>query len=374
MKKYIALLLVATILLTLTGCASHKVTTDSERHALAFTPRGGLSNLYIYTDDYSEIDVHIDDVLVGAVGSADNFIFLELAPGIHDIHPIIDKPFKALMQSFLKLDTQANKNYILRIVRRGLFSSQETVLLSDSVGKKEITSRWMSVAPANALAELKRKNNLAIIPSNLPAASKLNSPTPIAGNGGRFMSPFTSTGVLAVWAQERKVETDNGSDLAANLGGAIGAEVGRKALEFVPFGLGGLIGQEAGQKAGRAATLKKNQPQLPSIDEVVASSDISFNTSEELAVYMYAKHSTHKEYGRVLIIAQRIYPELTNVYVSAIEKTAQNPIALAIASPAESKKGASPQERLKALQKLKEDGLISDAEFQAKRSKIIDEM
>lgn len=203
---------------------------------------------------------------------------------------------------------------------------------------------------------------------------KITAPTPITGNSGNYMSPFTASGGIAPWAVKVEATTDNGSDLAANVGGVVGQEVGRKALDFIPFGLGGMVGKEVGSQAGRSATRTTIQPKVPSAEEARATSDISFNTADELAVYMYARHSSHREYGRILTLTKTVYPALARVYASAIEQAAQSPNHKAQNQAAlnEPKGEKSPQERLKSLKKLKEDGLISEAEFQAKRNKILE--
>lgn len=203
--------------------------------------------------------------------------------------------------------------------------------------------------------------------------NKITAPTPISGNSGNYMSPFTATGAIAPWAVKVEATADNGSDLAANVGGVVGQEVGRKALDFIPFGLGGMVGREVGSQAGRSATRTTIQPRIPSAEEARGTSDISFKTADELAVYMYARHSSHSEYARILALTKTVYPELAQVYAPAIARAAQSSDhegqnQTASNQPANKK---SAQEKLKSLQKLKEDGLISDIEFQAKRSKII---
>lgn len=49
-----------------------------------------------------------------------------------------------------------------------------------------------------------------------------------------------------------------------------------------------------------------------------AKSDISFNTVQDLAVYMYATKSGHKDCGEALSLTQEIYPELKTAYNPAI--------------------------------------------------------
>lgn len=137
------------------------------------------------------------------------------------------------------------------------------------------------------------------------------------------MSPFTAAGAVAPWAQARTGGKDNGSDMAANIGGAIGRQIANKALDFVPFGLGGLIGQQLGESAGRAATSRNIEPELPSEEAIKSGSDISFNSLDALALYMYAKHSTQADYFRVLTQTQRVYPDLGKAYFTALENASK---------------------------------------------------
>jgi hypothetical protein len=171
------------------------------------------------------------------------------------------------------------------------------------------------------------ENSVEAAPSNLSQTSEITAPTPIFGNSGNYMSPFTASGNIANWAVKRVAQTDNGSDAAGAVGGYVGKQAADKALSFIPFGLGGMFGSNAGDAAGRAATRKTIEPALPTPYEAKANSDISFDTVDELAVYMYAKYSSHSEYVRVLELAEQVYPELRNSYSSAIEKASKAAVA-----------------------------------------------
>lgn len=213
-----------------------------------------------------------------------------------------------------------------------------------------------------------------ISPNPSVAPEQINAPIPIAGNIGHYKSPFAAAGTIAAWAKQRSAESDNGSDIAGAIGGSAGQQVANKALDFVPFGLGGMIGRNAGESAARSATSQTTEAPLPTADEIAATSNLSFASADELSLYMYARHSRNPEYQRVLELTMKIYPEMQTSYTAAIEKAAQSKIRTADASRnAESKKPAIAQ-RLEALKKLKNDGLISEKEYQAKRKKMIDEL
>jgi hypothetical protein len=138
----------------------------------------------------------------------------------------------------------------------------------------------------------------------------ITAPTPIAGNTGRFMSPFTEDGTVARW-----VEKGQAASAGANVGGFVGAQAGQKLAENIPF-VGGLIGQAVGEKVGREIALSMVGGEA----YIRETSDLSFNSVEDMALYMYAKNSTHKDYAKVLELAQKIYPDLQQAYYPAIIK------------------------------------------------------
>ncbi|KQQ96877.1 hypothetical protein [Massilia sp. Leaf139] len=142
----------------------------------------------------------------------------------------------------------------------------------------------------------------------IAAPNLIKAPQPIVGNSGKFMSPYTEDGTVAAW-----VEKGRNASIGANLGGFVGAQAGQKVAEQIPF-VGGLIGQKLGETAGRAIAIK-----MAGGEEFIrANSDLSFNTVNEMAVYMYAKNSTHKDFAEALKLAQDIYPELKTAYYPAI--------------------------------------------------------
>jgi hypothetical protein len=145
---------------------------------------------------------------------------------------------------------------------------------------------------------------------HLAPPEAIQAPTPIAGNTGRFMSPFTEDGTVAKW-----VEKGRAASAGANVGGFLGAQAGQKMAENIPF-IGGFIGQQVGEKVGREVALNMVGGEA----FIRESSDLSFNSVEDLALYMYAKNSTHKDYPQVLELTEKIYPELQKAYYPTIIK------------------------------------------------------
>jgi hypothetical protein len=149
----------------------------------------------------------------------------------------------------------------------------------------------------------------ATAPALAPPQS-IHAPDPIVGNTGRFMSPFTEDGTVAPW-----VEKGRAASAGANIGGFVGAQAGQKLAENIPF-VGGLIGQKVGEKLGREVALNMVGGEA----YIRETSDLSFNSAEDLALYMYAKNSGHKDYAKVLELAEKIYPELQEAYYPTILK------------------------------------------------------
>lgn len=149
----------------------------------------------------------------------------------------------------------------------------------------------------------------ATAPQLAPPAS-IQAPAPIVGNGGKFMSPYTEDGTVARW-----VEKGRHAAAGANVGGFVGAQAGAKLAENIPF-VGGLIGQKVGAELGRTVALNMVGGEA----FIKETSDLSFNSVEELAVYMYVKNSAHKDYAQVLELTQKIYPDLLQAYYPAIAR------------------------------------------------------
>ncbi len=75
-----------------------------------------------------------------------------------------------------------------------------------------------------------------------------------------------------------------------------------------------MIGQSVGDSIGRKVALEMVGGEA----FIKANSDISFRTVQDLAVYMYAKNSAHKDFAEALALTQEIYPDLKTAYYPAI--------------------------------------------------------
>lgn len=149
--------------------------------------------------------------------------------------------------------------------------------------------------------------------ASFPTPAQVSAPTPVQNNTGKFMAPYTSDGVVAEWV-DKAVKAKMG----ASLGGTIGSYAGQKAMEQIPF-VGGFLGEKAGKAIGREIAVKSSG----GWEAIKAGSDLSFNSVDDLAVWMYAKYSTNEHYADVLAATQGIYPELVERYAPAIQIAAQ---------------------------------------------------
>ncbi|HEX8444601.1 MAG TPA: hypothetical protein VF631_13240 [Allosphingosinicella sp.] len=143
------------------------------------------------------------------------------------------------------------------------------------------------------------------------AIAKLQAvaPKPLEGNGGKFMSPFTSDGVTAEWVTKAMKVKASGE-----LGQAAGQIAGDQLLSNIPFA--GMFAGEATKKLARDAAMKS----IGGEEFLKSSSDQSFDTLEDMAGYMYAYHATHADYAAIVEAAAGIYPEFGPLYYSKYPK------------------------------------------------------
>lgn len=144
----------------------------------------------------------------------------------------------------------------------------------------------------------------------LPDAASIAAPAPLDGTVGKYMCPYTSDRVTAGWVtKSMQVKA------AGQIGGMAGNYAGQKAMEQVPF-VGGMLGKKAGIAVGRSAALSA----IGGEAFLKSSSDLSFNSLEEMSVYIYANYSANPDYPQILAATYAIYPEMETVYVAAVQR------------------------------------------------------
>lgn len=138
-------------------------------------------------------------------------------------------------------------------------------------------------------------------------------PTPILDNSGLYMCPYTQDQVLAEWT-DKAINAKTG----AEIGGAVGTIAGQKLAEKIPF-IGGFLGEKVGNSAGRAIAIKASG----GMEYIKSTSDVSFNSLEDLSLFMYIKFSNNEHYQDALDAVQAIYPKMKKVYFKSIMKASK---------------------------------------------------
>lgn len=147
----------------------------------------------------------------------------------------------------------------------------------------------------------------ACVTVQLPRPQELRQPAVRKDNKGEFLCPYTLDGTLAEWTAEA-VRVKAGGQIA----GAFGTVIGIAAGGFPIFGT---LAKQAGEAAGRSIALNA----IGGWDKIRKTSEISFDSLDDMAVYLYAYYSAEPTYVDALDAAMTIYPELKNRYVEAIQ-------------------------------------------------------
>jgi hypothetical protein len=144
----------------------------------------------------------------------------------------------------------------------------------------------------------------------LPDPASIAAPAPLDGSGGKYMCPYTSDRVTAAWVTKSMQVKASGQ-----IGSMAGNYAGQKLMGQVPL-MGGFMGKSVGSAVGRAAALNA----IGGEEFLKTSSDLSFNSLEEMSVYIYANYSANPDYPKILAATYAIYPEMEAVYVPAVQR------------------------------------------------------
>ena len=151
----------------------------------------------------------------------------------------------------------------------------------------------------------------------------LEAPAPVAGNSGKYVLPYLADGQMTEWA---------GKIVNITAGKIVGEKVGEKATDAVaskiPFG--GLAGGLIKKKSKEMTTVAF----LGGPEFIRKHSNQSFNTLEDYAVYLHARHSHDAGFQNALAAAMAVYPALEGTYEAAIQKAYQTQAAQAAARAA----------------------------------------
>jgi hypothetical protein len=148
----------------------------------------------------------------------------------------------------------------------------------------------------------------------LARPQELNAPRPIPNNMGKYMCPYTQDGVMAEWTDKAI-----NAKIGATIGKHAGAYVGQKAVEQIPF-IGGMLGSAVGKEAGRKIAIESSG----GMETIKNSSDLSFNSFDDMSLYLYVNYSSHEHYKDAFAAASAIYPELQEAYYPALARASKN--------------------------------------------------
>ncbi|HVZ64397.1 MAG TPA: hypothetical protein VG936_07485 [Lacunisphaera sp.] len=162
------------------------------------------------------------------------------------------------------------------------------------------------------LAKLKEVQAAANTVAGAASAEAPPAPVPPAAltdGSGKFFLPFDDKGNLAGWANK---------GVSGAVGSAVGAKAGEKAGSMlaakVPFG--GLLAMGAkkkGKELGAAAA-------MGGPDFIKKSSSYSFNSLEDLSLYMHLNCSGNADYVKGFAAAMALYPDLDKTYEVTVKK------------------------------------------------------
>ncbi|QJX03141.1 PDZ domain-containing protein [Alcanivorax sp. IO_7] len=133
----------------------------------------------------------------------------------------------------------------------------------------------------------------------------------LSGNGGAYLSPYTSDGVAAEWV-DKAINARMGAATGSALGTAAGAYAGRKLMEKVPGGsllgsfFGGSAGSKIGKNTGRDAAIQASG----GWDYIRSTSDLSFRSVNDMARWLVTEHGDNPTFAEVIKASSAVYPDL----------------------------------------------------------------
>lgn len=137
---------------------------------------------------------------------------------------------------------------------------------------------------------------------------QLTAPKPIEDSSGEYLCSITKDKTLAEWSDKMA-----NVGLASSIGATAGAIAGQQALKQIPF-VGGMLGDWAGKAIGRKIAIES----AGGMDFIKKTSDLSFNTPQDLSLYLYVQYFKGDHYAEAVKAAMALYPELKTEYVRSI--------------------------------------------------------
>jgi hypothetical protein len=174
-----------------------------------------------------------------------------------------------------------------------------------------ITSAPIAQAGAEELADAMRiLDDVNKITTTMATMNvTLTAPTPVADNSGPFLSPYRCDGTPTEWSNKA---------MTAGAGAMAGGMAAGQAAAAVPF-IGGFFKKKAQAMGAQTGAITA----AGGMDFIKSSSDMSFNSADELAVYLQAKHAAlDPDFAKRVTAAMAIYPDLKTNYTKAVQAAA----------------------------------------------------
>lgn len=186
-------------------------------------------------------------------------------------------------------------------------------LLAAATVALSFTSLANALSPDDVLKAQKILKVVLDLAAKYPTgASNLTAPTPLTNQTGAYFLPYNSKGELTEWAN--KV-------VSAQIGAAVGAKAGEQAGKAVTSRIpgGGLLNGAIKNKSKEIGAVTA----IGGTEFIKKTSDLSFDSLEDYAVYLHVKHSAESNYATTLATAMAIYPALEKGYDDALKSAYQ---------------------------------------------------
>lgn len=195
---------------------------------------------------------------------------------------------------------------VLLVSLPGLLSAASSSAIGDIVRAQVIIGQVQQ-----SLAKLKEVQAAAgVVAGATSAPAEPVAPTPLTDKSGKFFLPYDDEGKLTEWANKA---------VGAQVGAAIGAKAGEKAGSMlaskVPLA-GGLLAMGAKKKAKEMGAMAA----VGGAKFVKESSSFSFNTLQDLALYMHVNCAGNEDYVKAFAATMAIYPDLEKTYEATVKK------------------------------------------------------
>ncbi len=172
----------------------------------------------------------------------------------------------------------------------------------DEIGSHHLRSVGIGVLLAVSCA--------CVSTTTLPPPRSLHRVTPRRDNGGHYLCPYTQDHVLAEWV-DMQIKGGAFGKIGGGLGSGTAVAVGGSAM-----GIWGVVLSKVGRSIGRAAAIRS----AGGMENIRATSDMSFDRLDDLAVYIYQFYSAEDTYSDALAAAVLLYPKLEDRYIPAIQE------------------------------------------------------